>query len=253
MKPTKKAIIGLFVAVPIIWCIAWFFLSFIASTEARGQFGDMFGAVNALFSGWAFVGVIVAILLQKEELELQRKELAETTKEFKRQNKTMQKQRFENTFFNLLSLHNEIVSSIAVPKGGGEYHNSREAFSFILENFKRNYAKNVADVSLKKTQSVFTDVYARYEHVLGHYYRNLYRIYVFIENSDIEDKDFYAKIIRAQLSNSEWILLFYNSYFLEEGQKFRDYAARYDVFEKLPEHKLAHKSDVNVLDARDAS
>lgn len=42
----------------------------------RGQFGDMFGAVNALFSGLAFAGVIIAVFLQKDELALQRRELS---------------------------------------------------------------------------------------------------------------------------------------------------------------------------------
>ncbi len=49
-----------------------------------GQFGDMFGGLNALFSGLAFLGVIYAIFLQKEELGLQRKELELTRKELKR-------------------------------------------------------------------------------------------------------------------------------------------------------------------------
>jgi len=35
----------------------------------RGTIGDMFGAVNALFSGLAFVGILYALLLQHEELE----------------------------------------------------------------------------------------------------------------------------------------------------------------------------------------
>ena len=43
--------------------------------EARGQFGDLFGGVNALFTGLAFAGVIYTILLQRRELELQREEL----------------------------------------------------------------------------------------------------------------------------------------------------------------------------------
>ena len=43
------------------------------------EFGDMFGVANALFSGLAFLGVIVAILLQRKELELQRKELRSST------------------------------------------------------------------------------------------------------------------------------------------------------------------------------
>jgi len=43
--------------------------------ERPRTFGDMFGAVNTLFSGLAFAGLIYAILLQRSELELQRKEL----------------------------------------------------------------------------------------------------------------------------------------------------------------------------------
>lgn len=50
----------------------------------RGLFGDMFGAVNTLFSGLAFAGVIYAILLQREELRLQRQELKLTRDELKR-------------------------------------------------------------------------------------------------------------------------------------------------------------------------
>lgn len=50
----------------------------------QGQFGDMFGGLNAFFSGLAFLGVIYAIVLQKEELGLQRKELELTRKELKR-------------------------------------------------------------------------------------------------------------------------------------------------------------------------
>ncbi len=40
----------------------------------RGTFGDMFGSVNALFSGLAFAGIIVTILLQRKELALQRQD-----------------------------------------------------------------------------------------------------------------------------------------------------------------------------------
>jgi len=54
-----------------------------------GTFGDTFGALNALFSGLAFTGVIITILIQKnelglqrDELKLQRAEMAETRREF---------------------------------------------------------------------------------------------------------------------------------------------------------------------------
>jgi hypothetical protein len=52
--------------------------------DTRGQFGDMFGAVNALFSGLAFAILIYTMLLQKKELEYQRQELRDNREEFHR-------------------------------------------------------------------------------------------------------------------------------------------------------------------------
>jgi len=41
----------------------------------RGLFGDMFGGLNALFSGLAFAGLICAIWMQRTEIQLQRNDL----------------------------------------------------------------------------------------------------------------------------------------------------------------------------------
>ncbi len=46
-----------------------------ATLANSGQFGDSFGILTCLFSGLSSVGMIVAILMQREELELQREEL----------------------------------------------------------------------------------------------------------------------------------------------------------------------------------
>src|SRR5690606_8539543 len=62
---------------------------FFSDWAKSGTFGDTFGALNALFSGLAFTGVIVTILIQRTELKnqrlelsLQRTEMRETRKEF---------------------------------------------------------------------------------------------------------------------------------------------------------------------------
>ena len=92
----------------------------------------MFGGVNALFSGLAFAGILIALYMQKHELELQREELSATREELKLQriamegqkkqleiqNKTSEKQRFENTFFQLLDLHHEIISNLECYSAG---------------------------------------------------------------------------------------------------------------------------------------
>lgn len=57
----------------------------------RGQFGDMFGIVNSLFSGLAFSGLIYTIFLQQQELSLQREELQLTRVELKRSAEAQEK------------------------------------------------------------------------------------------------------------------------------------------------------------------
>jgi len=68
-----------------VWLGAGFAIwKWMGPPDGPGTFGDMFGVVNALFSGLAFGGVIYAIFLQRRELELQRQELEWTREELER-------------------------------------------------------------------------------------------------------------------------------------------------------------------------
>lgn len=58
----------------------------------RGQFGDMFGGLNALFSGLAFWGILFAIFLQREDLKLQREDLQLQREELKRSAAALERQ-----------------------------------------------------------------------------------------------------------------------------------------------------------------
>ncbi len=71
-------VFGLFIG---FWMLNRYWYS-IPPTAA--EFGDSFGAVNALFSALAFAGIIITILLQRKELALQREELANTRLELKK-------------------------------------------------------------------------------------------------------------------------------------------------------------------------
>lgn len=78
-------LIILFILISVTWAVSFLFVyNNISSWTNRGTFGDSFGAVNALFSGLAFGGIIYTILLQRKELTLQRQELAETRVELGR-------------------------------------------------------------------------------------------------------------------------------------------------------------------------
>jgi len=86
-----------FLLFPAIFLVWWLFELWIVQRwptwVLRGQFGDSFGAINALFSGLALAGIILAIFLQKQELELQRKELELTRQELARTAKAQEQSR----------------------------------------------------------------------------------------------------------------------------------------------------------------
>ncbi|WCO00581.1 hypothetical protein [Psychroserpens ponticola] len=63
-------IITLLIFVLFLWAISgYLIICYTDDFAVRGQIGDMFGAVNALFSGLAFVGLIYTIFQQQKEIE----------------------------------------------------------------------------------------------------------------------------------------------------------------------------------------
>ena len=123
-KNNTRFIILTVLVILFLWWLNFFVLY---DNIEKGILGDMFGPVNALFSGMALAGIIWAIVLQRRELELQRKELRLTTKalegqreELEKQNLSFKHQRIENTFFQLLKLHNDIISSFHYQIGQGK-------------------------------------------------------------------------------------------------------------------------------------
>jgi len=67
---------------------------------------------------------------------------------------------------------------------------------------------------------------------LGHYFRTLYNLFKFVDNADIAEKRFYTNLIRAQISDSEALLLFLNG-LSPQGQKFRGYLENYAVLKNV--------------------
>ena len=83
MKTPPAKRIGLLVILGIIagilWGANWYLVDkFYHYPAQRGQFGDMFGAVNSLFTALAFAGLIYTALLQRDQLAVQQKEIIES-------------------------------------------------------------------------------------------------------------------------------------------------------------------------------
>lgn len=90
-EPFKPLVI-LGIVIFIIWIISFIAIFFsIDNWNDRASFGDLFGGINALFSGLALAGIIYTIFLQRKELNLQRLELIETRKELHRSAEAQEK------------------------------------------------------------------------------------------------------------------------------------------------------------------
>lgn len=259
------------VLVVCVWGGVTFYVfpKLVGDVEVRGQWGDSFGMINALFSGLAFAGVICAIILQKKELELQREELKETRKEIKgqkeqleAQNQTLQKQNFESSFFQLLRVHNDIVNSIEVSVylgGNRTVYQGRQCFGRMLDEFRNNYdgaeerfhaewkenPDEARQVRLQWINEKYEELFDKYQSQVGHYFRNLYNVVKFVDQEsdflqDYEDKKYYTNLIRAQLSRDELGLLFYNC-LSDRGAKFKVLVEKYALLEDMDFKKLVEK------------
>jgi hypothetical protein len=202
-----------------------------------GPFGDFIaGTIVPVLTFASFLMVVATLGLQREQLEIQSRELRNsieemqsTRKEFEEQNETMAVQRFENTFFQMVNLHNQIVSSMHV--GGQNAKTGKNAFYFLYRTLKSTvYGSNI-----KELRENYEEYYNTYENQLGHYFRNLYRIIKFIDETSIlryEDKKTYIGIIKAQLSSSELALLLYNGLSVN-GTKFLPLMHEYNLLDNL--------------------
>lgn len=240
----------------------------------RGTFGDQFGAVNALFSGLAFAGLIYTIILQRHDLKLQRrdlrlqreelaltrKEMEEQTAEFEKQNETLKIQRFENTFFNMMSQFQEVVNNLTVmvTTSSGIYESKgRDVFQAQFEKTMvyvdlKNEAKNKARFrGMKDALEKYNldgYLYSDTPTCFDHYFRLLYRILKFVKTTSLvttyEEEYEYTAMLRAVLSRYELVWLFYNGLTYGED-KLKPLIERYAMLSNLRTDMLANCSEID--------
>lgn len=209
---------GILLFFAIVWVASGAIVYYVIPDWAnRGTFGDMFGAVNALFSAFAFGGLIYTILIQRYELTLQRRELQLQRLEVKRngdqleeQKKIMAQQSFENTFFKLIELHHQIINSINATLLEGAYPR-RELFERIRVDIEE-------EIKFTQSREVYfakiSYIVELYDVHINHYLSNVTSIYKMIEHhaesSQQAARDTpYTMIMYNQLSKDEKFILFY--------------------------------------------
>jgi hypothetical protein len=210
----------------------------------RGTFGDMFGSINALFSGLAFAGIIFTVLLQRQELQLQRhelklqreeiienrKELTGQREQLEMQSKTFARQNFESTFFNLVQKLREVTGSLL------------EGISPTFQSVRDRSLRDVRDLKISPenlfdcVEKVVAIHIRDDQDVLDIFFQILMTVLKYVDNSDQENKRFYADVVRCSLSHTQLFCVFYATS-LDHDTRHRDLRVlieKYGLFKHLP-------------------
>lgn len=243
VEKDNQWLLWLLIAIVIFVIFAsWYFIdSNIPCNETRGQFGDKFGSVNALFSGLAFAGLIYTIVLQRKDLQLQKKDLEQTRKELegqkeeaKKQNATLLKQEFNSIFFNLLKVNRDMIESIQVSSFDGQ-----QALRHLYKRFKENVA------STGKTDE---DIKCEYEKIynfnrefFSYYFRSLFRLISIVDRTEVItrfEKYDYLNIVFSQLSDYEIVFIFYDCSCRFTDNNMKNLIEGYSLFNRFPKELL---------------
>ncbi|OMC72997.1 hypothetical protein BK121_08795 [Paenibacillus odorifer] len=194
----------------IVFCFLWY-----DTGGDRGTFGDMFGAVNALFSGLAFAGLIFTIHLQRKdlaiqfktlesqltEMETQSKAAEETAKQLERQQQLINYQQIQNTVNNFIEINKGLLSKYRVDG----YDDSLRAVQLT--------GVDVLDYCIKHSliDQIYQDIMK--DRTLAQYFKTYIYILQFITDSEIneEQKKVLADTVSIQTYDSE-ILFIYKAF-----------------------------------------
>lgn len=128
--------------------LGYLIITYIPTWSERGTFGDMFGAVNTLFSGLAFAGLIYTIYLQSNELSLQRDELKLTREELAKSADAQESQvesMLKTAKINAISIKIQYLTTL--------YTNRKKA----MYNGERVHPQEAIEAELQELDQLMTD------------------------------------------------------------------------------------------------
>ncbi len=226
------------------------------------NFGDFIGGtLNPILAFLALIALLYTIKLQSDELKATRKELKKTVtaqkkqaKSLKLQNKATKLQIFENTFFQLISIFIELKSNFTVSRRErvDGFENGSPTTNFIIREM--TYHETIHSF-LDELKLQYLGDYEKFnnshECLTGSYFSQIYQIIKFIDDSDIDSKQRYINIFRAQFTENELELLFYHCLGNIGKRKFKGLIEKYEFFEHITYNVDIEKSlkeyDINAF------
>jgi hypothetical protein len=182
----------------------------------------------------ATVFMLIAVYIaQRMELRSQREDLELL-------NTSVERERIERTFFELIKVHHRIVEGVTFKNANNEELSGRRCFQDIYSQLKEvtllsDNPRPESDTAIFPYEKF---VEAKFNAYLDHYFRNLFHIVAYVDQSSHQDKKALLKVLRAQLSGSELLLLFYNGLSKYGRDKFYPLIVRYAFLEHLSKSQL---------------
>lgn len=115
----------------------------------------------------------------------------------------------------------------------------KENFSQILNEWRKRSKKN----ELIYIGKLYEYVFRKHNYQLSHYFRYIHNLMIYIQECNSNEKNRYMKLIQAQLSNYQLLVMFYNALSDlsrdSKGQtRFRNMLDEYQVFQNLDTRML---------------
>lgn len=248
-----------------------------------GVFGDSAGLLNAFFSFLAFVAVLVTIYLQNRKDDHDKRNGARVQfeqeffamvgmlEEIVAHLKFTDHENVENDKF-IEGIADDLLKEYGLgsPKGKNDSNadkynpivvEGREVFEYLYKD-RENYNLLKYLNSEDPNSSYSSDEAQRmcFDGTLDHYFRYLYRILKHIDETELlnefddpeSERERYAHLLRAQLSNYELLMWFYNGLLGEEHPRtVKKLIERYAMFNNLRALELGKKDIVyyqNILE-----
>jgi hypothetical protein len=205
-----------------------------------GEWGDFFGGVlNPILTFLTFMGLLITIILQQTELKQSRKE-------FQGQKESLENQEFDNKFFQMLNLLNNISDRLVL-KINSASHSGKDVFKYlkqiindkIFQSYNGDLINNrtLEKDKFKYFQNEFDDLNNKYDTTFKYYFINLYQILKYIDTYSINEREAkeYTNMLRAQLTKNELILLAYNAIGVQSftTNQYQLLVEKYAFFEHL--------------------
>lgn len=251
-ETSNRSLFFLFKAAGIAILIVFVINLFSIGKSTFGEWGDFFGGVlNPILMFLTFMGLIITIVIQQSELRESRVEFKRSADALVEQGRNTRKQSFEATFFQMLTIHNDIVNSIDLRKDDGAITQGRDCFNVFYTRLNKQYRRDLDkymgggqsdDVALNHAYETF---WKTHQTELGHYYRYLYNVVRFVAESEYVEGP-YIRLIRAQLSDQELLMLFYNCT-SAHGEGFKRYIEEFALLDNMPKIRLLDNKHANMI------